>query len=129
MKTFVTIAILYLVVDLLWIYVMSPMLYMKALSKIQKSTIKFNKMYAILAYILLLVTIFKICIPLSKTYTKRKWLAFTIVGVSIYGIYNLTNAAVFSDYSAKMIIIDTLWGGVVFSMIGLLHNKIIKSGF
>ena len=71
---------------------MTPMLYNKVFSTIQKSPMKANMYYAVLAYIILLIVIYSICIPLSKTYKKHKWFAFTIVGFSIYSVYNLTNA-------------------------------------
>lgn len=105
---------------------MTPMLYQNVFDKIQKSPMKANMYYAVLAYIVLLLVIFKICIPLSKTYKKHKWFAFTLVGFSIYSIYNLTNAVTFNDYPIKMIIIDSIWGSSVFTLLGVVYLSLEK---
>jgi uncharacterized membrane protein len=126
-KNFVYIAIIYLIIDILWIYLMTPMLYNKVFSTIQKSPMKANMYYAVLAYIILLIVIYLICIPLSETYKKHKWFAFTIVGFSIYSIYNLTNAVTFENYPMKMIIIDSLWGSCVFTFLGVLYLTLNKN--
>ena len=125
-KNFVYIAIIYLIIDILWIYLMTPMLYNKVFSTIQKSPMKANMYYAVLAYIILLIVIYSICIPLSETYKKHKWFAFTIVGFSIYSIYNLTNAVTFENYPMKMIIIDSLWGSCVFTFLGIMYLSLEK---
>lgn len=105
---------------------MTPMLYQNVFDKIQKSPMKANMYYAVLAYIILLLVISKICIPLSTTYKKHKWFAFTIVGFSIYSIYNLTNAVTFNDYPVKMIMIDSIWGSCVFTLLGVMYLTLEK---
>ena len=37
-----------------------------------------------------------------------------LIGLLAYGIYELTNAAVFSDWPWWMVLVDTLWGGILF---------------
>jgi len=118
---YICVAITYLIVDILWIYLMTPVLYKDVFTKIQKSPLKANINYAILAYMIILFVLFKICIPVCETYKKHKWVAFTIVGFSIYSIYNLTNAVTFKDYPMKMIVIDSIWGSFVFSLLGVLY--------
>lgn len=113
---------LYLLLEYIWISTMTPRFYKHVFSTIQKKPLQPNMLFAIIAYVLLLMTIIYICIPLSKTY-KYPWLAFGIVGLSIYGIYNCTNKAVFSEYPMDMVIIDTLWGFVCFSIIGLFYSQ------
>lgn len=36
-----------------------------------------------------------------------------IYGVCIYGVFDFTNYAVFSDYDWKLGVADTLWGGIL----------------
>ena len=105
---------------------MTPILYKDVFDKIQKTPMKANMYYVVLAYIILLLVISKICIPLSKTYKKHKWFAFTLVGFSIYSIYNLTNAVTFTDYPIKMIMIDSMWGSCVFTLLGVLYLTLEK---
>ena len=117
------ISVSYLILDSIWIYLMTPLLYSKVFSKIQKYPMKANIRYAIFAYIVLLIVIFKICVPLSETYKERPWLAFALVGFCIYSIFNLTNGTIFKDYSLQMTIVDSIWGCFVFGIIGILYTK------
>jgi len=128
MVQFPSLVVVYLLMEMIWISTMTPILYNDVFSSIQKSPLELNLYYAICAYILLLVTIKYICIPLSKTKipgTSRSydWMAFSLVGLIIYGIYNTTNGAVLKQYPLQMCIIDTLWGVSIFSILGMLHDE------
>ena len=114
------VSIIYLILDVLWIYIMTPLHFGKTFQMIQKTPIKFNLIYAVLAYITLLCAIRFICIPLRSTYKTNKWFAFTLVGFIIYAVYDLTNAAVFTNYSYPTVIIDVLWGTFIFTLLGLI---------
>ena len=121
---FVYIAIVYMICDALWIRAMTPILYQNVFETIQKSPLHFNTKYAFFAYIILLGVIYFVCRPLatSKKYENRPWLAYALVGFAMYSVYNLTNAAVFTNYPAHMVLIDTLWGTIVFSILGKLDS-------
>jgi len=123
---YILFSILYLCVDLIWISVMAKLFYTEQLEKIQKQTLTFKFVPAILAYITLLIIMFYICIPLSTYYKQHHpSLVFGLVGFCVYGVYNFTNGAIFTNYNWKFIIIDTLWGLVSFALFGLIY-KIIK---
>ena len=38
-----------------------------------------------------------------------------ILGVSIYGVYELTNYTTLIDWNLKMVILDTTWGGLLYA--------------
>lgn len=119
---FTILSLVYLLLDIIWISSMTPLLYKGVFESIQKTELNFNIVYAIFAYITLLGVIYWICRPLSKQY-KQKWVAYSLVGFAIYSIYNFTNGAVFNKYSYKMVIADTLWGTIVFTVLGLLDTR------
>jgi len=119
---FVLLSLLYLTLDVVWIYLMTPLLYRKVYETIQQSPLVFDSTYAILAYVTLLGVLYWICRPLSRAYTVP-WFAYTLVGFALYAVYNLTNGAVFSRYSWKMVLIDILWGVSVFSLLGYLDQR------
>jgi uncharacterized membrane protein len=50
-----------------------------------------------------------------------------LLGVLIYGVYETTNYAFFKDWSLLLVILDTLWGGILFSTTTFLYYKIAKS--
>jgi uncharacterized membrane protein len=39
-----------------------------------------------------------------------------LVGLALYGIYNATNAAIFSGYDIRVAVTDTMWGVLLFSV-------------
>lgn len=121
-KEIVQLLLVYMILEYLWISNMTPMLYERVFSNIQQKPMTIQIQYAFMAYILLLLSIVYICIPLSKQYSS--WYAFSIVGLCMYGIYNATNAAVFSGYPLRMVVIDTLWGLVCFTLLGIFYSKI-----
>lgn len=118
---FVLLSTIYLILDILWITIMTPLLYRKGFETIQKTPLRFNVYYAILAYVTLLGVLYWICRPLSKAY-KRKWIAYALVGFALYSVYNFTNGAVFSEYSSSMVFMDTLWGTGAFTLLGILDS-------
>ena len=128
MKDIVFFSILYLCVDILWISLMSNLFYKKQLEKIQHQELIFKYTPAILAYLTLLITMFYICVPLSKYYKGyHPSLIFGLVGFCIYGVYNFTNGAIFINYNWKFITIDMLWGMLSFALFGYLYKYFFKN--
>jgi uncharacterized membrane protein len=38
-----------------------------------------------------------------------------LLGICVYGVYETTNYAILDKWSKTSVIIDTLWGGILFS--------------
>jgi uncharacterized membrane protein len=98
--------IIYLILDISWIY-LNKNIYIKNIENIQKSKIKFNPVIIFLTYIIIsLYLIFLI-------YYKIPIIKCVIISFFIYSIYNLTNLSTFNDYSVYIVLIDTFWGSFV----------------
>lgn len=121
MRKELLLAVIYLVMDVVWITTMSSLLYNTTVKNVQKTEMIPNLLYAVLSYVTLLIAIFYVCIPLSKQYNSA--MVFGLVGFVIYGVYNFTNGAIFSDYDWKTVIIDTVWGVVSFTIVGQLYKR------
>lgn len=126
-------AILYLLVDVIWITGMSKVFYRHKIAKVQRAPLTFKLIPAVLAYVTLLITMFFVCIPLSEHYKKKTarlpwnfrlepWTVFGLVGFCIYGVYNFTNGAIFKDYDSSFMLVDTIWGCVSFSIFGYIYS-------
>jgi uncharacterized membrane protein len=112
-------SMVYLLLDALWLSNMTPVLYRPVFERIQKQSLTFKVGYAAVAYILLLATMFLICIPLTRAYEHlHPSIVFAMVGLSIYGVYNMTNAAVLGKYTAATSVVDTAWGTISFAFMG-----------
>ena len=118
-KKFVISIILLLAIDSTYLYIMGPIV-AKHIRMIQGSTMSINLYGAALAYL---------CMSLSLTYfilTKNNSVkdAF-ILGVLIYGVYEGTNWATFRQWPPFVVVIDTLWGGVLFAITTYIMKQII----
>lgn len=60
-------------------------------------------------------------------YKKGSILDAFLLGLGIYGVYETTNFAIFKEWNNLSIsILDTIWGGVLFSTTLYIHNMIMK---
>lgn len=89
---------------------------------IQGSSIKINSYAMIICYIILIFGInYFIIIP------NRSILDAFLLGLIIYGVYETTNMALFSKWSWTTVLIDTLWGGILFALTTTIIKMIYSS--
>jgi len=43
-----------------------------------------------------------------------------VLGFTIYGVFDLTNRALLKHYPWEMVIVDMIWGTVIFSLISMI---------
>lgn len=99
-----TIAIIYLVIDIIWIFSTSK-LWDNQVSRIQNSPFIPNRYWAMLSYIFIVSGLLYFG---SSSPTD----AF-IYGIIVYGVFDLTNLALFKDYKPELAMLDIAWGGFV----------------
>jgi len=76
-----------------------------------------NYLGAALCYVLMLIGINYFIIKPRRSVSD----AF-LLGIIIYGVYETTNYALFKNWSILSVIIDTLWGGVLFGTTTYIVN-------
>lgn len=113
------IGIVLVLLDSIYLNLISD-LFNKQIKNIQGSDIKMNYYGAIIAYIFLILGLYYFIIKQNKSVKD----AF-LLGLVIYGVYEGTNYALFNNWSECIVIIDTLWGGILFG----LTTWIIKNIF
>jgi uncharacterized membrane protein len=115
------------VLDGIWISSNIGM-YRSMYSKIQGSPMNVNILGAILAYIFVFLVLAVIVIPyIEKTTRGSLFDCLKIGGVSgacVYAIYNFTNMATFKDYNIRVALMDTMWGGFLFTAVSYLALKL-----
>lgn len=108
-----------LILDFTWLSI-SHKMYKEMVLRIQRyPSFEVNKIYTICAYIVMCAVIAFVMVP-NIYNTKSIFTNGTMIGFAIYGIFNLTNLAIFKDYSVRVAIIDTLWGTTLFSIIAAI---------
>jgi len=110
MSKIIYIGIILLCLDFIYLTITSKF-FKNQIKKIQSSNMKVNIFSAIITYILLIYGLNYFIISKNKSVYD----AF-ILGIIIYGVYETTNYAIFKDWSLKSVILDTLWGGILFSL-------------
>ena len=91
----------------------------KLYAKVQNSPLKINFIGAALCYIFLVFLLYYFI--LSK---KRKILDAFLLGLAVYGVYETTNYATLTNWPIYLLIVDTLWGGVLFAITAKIYYSI-----
>lgn len=74
---------------------------------------------AIIAYILMIAAILLFVVKISENpWWGLLWGA--LLGLIVYGIFNFTNLAIFTNYQWTSALIDTSWGILLFGVTGAL---------
>lgn len=89
--------------------------------KVQKTAMIPNTFGFILCYVFIILGLYYFII---RTH-KRPIEAF-ILGIFVYGVYELTNYSIFKKWSPMMVVMDTTWGGILFYVTTYLVYKIEK---
>lgn len=118
-KSFIIIGLIMGILDYMYLSSISNM-FKKMLYRIQSSNLSLKLVPTILCYIFLIFSILYFIIIKNGNIFD----AF-ILGISIYAVYELTNYATIESWSLELVLIDTIWGGILFSLTTFLHNKIV----
>ena len=86
---------------------------------VQGIPLKMNLLGAIICYIFLIVGLNYFIIKPNKSIQD----AF-LLGLVIYAVFETTNLALFQKWSWMTVILDTLWGGILFALTTFLVSKI-----
>jgi uncharacterized membrane protein len=108
--SFLLSAIILVVLDSVYLNIMKG--YMSnQVQKVQNASIQLNYVSAIICYVFLVTGLNYFIIKPNRSVQD----AF-LLGIVIYGVYETTNWAIFKNWSALTVIIDTLWGGILLAL-------------
>ena len=91
----------------------------KQVQDVQGSKININYLAALICYIFLIMGLNYFIIKPKRSISD----AF-LLGLVIYGTYETTNWAIFTKWSVKTVIIDTLWGGTLFALTAFIVRSL-----
>lgn len=115
-----TVALLLLpLIDYIYLSTIASSIYGNAIANIQGSPMKLRLGYAVGAYFFLALGLYYFLlrdIDLRGKWTPQIFRAF-LFGIVIYGVYEMTNAAIIKNWTIDLVIIDTLWGGILYATI------------
>jgi len=99
-----------LAVDGLYLNNIGITIFKKNVELIQKSPLELNMYGALLSYVCVIGVLYYFIISQHKPVLD----AF-LLGILLYGTFDMTNISMFKQYAWKTALIDTLWGGILFA--------------
>lgn len=90
--------------------------------KVQGSNLHMNYIAAVLAYIVIIGCVYRFVVL-----NNASLLDAALLGWSVYLIYELTNKAILNNWDWLTVLIDGLWGGVLFALTTYLFRLIKKT--
>jgi len=105
-----------LLADFAWLGLYMNNQYGTLVRTIQGENMKANPVFAVLAYLLMIVGLNVFVLPnIRKGHELEDSLKYGMTfGIVLYGVYDFTAGAVFSKWDKKLAVIDVLWGGFVY---------------
>ena len=119
-------AIVLLILDFIWINIFMINPYKYLVNYIQNEPIKVNFTMAVLAYIFMILGLYIFVLPNIKQddlFNDSLKYGFTF-GIIVYGIYNFTCATIFKNWNLNLLIIDILWGGLLYYLTIIICFKL-----
>lgn len=101
-------------------------LFTDMMAKIQGSPFQMNLWGAILAYFGLILAINIFILQQPKIPEKKKYLLAFMLGFCIYIVYEGTSFALLKDWKPMLVILDTLWGSVLFLATTFITIKLVN---
>jgi len=114
------ISIILVVIDSSYLYSMKNF-FNNQIKHVQGTDIQINIYAAILCYIALVYGLYYFIIK-----DKRPLIDAFIFGIVVYAVYELTTMALLKNWSWKTVALDTLWGGILFTITTYLVYAIKK---
>ena len=99
-------AVLYFLIDLPWLYLTSKT-WSSMILDIQNADVNIKMLPALVVYIAL---------GILQQFPSSIAEAF-LLGLTVYAVYDFTNLATFNNYYYSFALLDTLWGGVLFTLV------------
>lgn len=94
--------------------------YFKAqIKRVQGSPLEINIPGLLLCYTFLVIGFHYFVIEKKMSPMDAFWL-----GILIYSVYDFTNYALFTNWSLLTVIIDTLWGGILFFLSAFVITRV-----
>lgn len=118
--TFLLSAIILVVLDFMYLNLMKGY-FSSQVKSVQGSVPQMNFLGAILCYIFLIIGLNYFIIKPNRSVQD----AF-LLGLVIYGVYETTNLALFTNWSYLTVIMDTAWGGTLFALTTYLVKLVKK---
>ena len=117
-KSLIISAILVVLIDYVYLNMVTDF-FGKQIRDVQGSPMKVDLLGAALCYVFIIFGLNYFIIS-----RRASVLDAFLLGLVIYGIYELTNKAILNNWRYSTVVVDTLWGATLFASVTFLTYKI-----
>ena len=107
-KKLLILGLVFIILDFIYLFLMRKK-FKLMVQNVQNYPLMLKPLPTIACYILLILSIYHFII--SK---KGSYLDAFLLGLVIYGVFETTNYAILKNWSWKAVVMDTIWGGILF---------------
>jgi uncharacterized membrane protein len=105
------VSILFILTDSIYLF-SSKAYFQDQVFLVQKSGIELRIVPTILCYVALIFGLWYFILR-----EKKSWKEAFLFGIVIYSVYETTNYATLKAWKPQTVIMDTLWGGILFALV------------
>jgi uncharacterized membrane protein len=118
------VSFLVITIDFLWIKFIMHGEYTKLIADIQKTSMIVRFIPTVLSYLTIILPIVLFVIPRisPKTRVTDSFLFGGLMGFFMYGMFSFTNYALIDKWSVKVVLLDTVWGAFLYSIVTLITS-------
>ena len=122
-KDLIIILVLGVLVDLPYLTTFGN-LFTDVIKKNQGTDVKLKYFPTFMVYVFITISIYFLIIKENRSLFQ----AF-ILGSTTYGIFEFTNMALFKHWPLKIALLDTVWGGILFTLVTFTFRFIQKKNY
>jgi uncharacterized membrane protein len=115
-KGFVKIFVIFILIDLIWLKLIAGPKYSKMVYNIQGQPMKIKMVPGLLVYVFMTI--------LFMLFSSQSDTRNFLLGALTYGVYDFTNLAIFNKFDKAFALLDTLWGGVLFTLVNRINLEL-----
>ena len=120
LKNIAAITVVILALDFMYISATRNMFEIQ-IADVQRVALQMRPLGGILCYLLLVIGLYYFIVREHRTVFD----AF-LLGLVIYGVYESTSYALLKKWKWNIVLMDTLWGGVLFALTTFITYKVVK---
>lgn len=127
LKAYAVALVLYAVFDAVWFKIIAGNFFTRELAPVlnmKNGSLVVQWLPAILVYMLLALGTAAIIIPLSTSVASAAMYG-AVLGLVIYGVYDMTNLALLAHWTWKVALLDVAWGAASGAAIGALTKYVL----
>ncbi len=118
------VAFLAVTIDFFWIQLVMKDQYNKMIPDIQNDSMIVRILPTLLSYVTIVLSIFLFALPkVSREYRLKDSLLYGgALGMLMYGMFAFTNYAVINKWTFKVVMLDVVWGFILYSIVTYLSS-------